>query len=236
MKLGSGVVLLLLVLAGGLMAQPKIEIPFNKFEFGMAPQNSTLVHYFWFKNPGTDTLRVTDIVTGCDCTTMPLSQKWIAPGDSLHVALFWQTELKNGNAGRYPYIYTNAGQDPARITLTALVLPSLDSIRPVSIKPYKMELSKLPTMSVDSIGFVLTNQLATNVALKIITPPVEECDVYIPDSIPAGSQSRGYVKIKPEYRDLQFERSFTMMVTAAKEPTVRITIPIHRKVFGEPGQ
>jgi hypothetical protein len=233
MKIGLTVILLLLLVTVGLIAQPKIVIPYNTIDFGMTPQNCTLVHYFWFKNPGTDTLRLTDIVTGCDCTTMPLTQKWIAPGDSLRVALYWQTQLKNGNTGRYPYVYTNAGKDPARISLTALVLPALDSVRPVGIKPYKIELSKLPSMSVDSIGFVLTNRLTTKVALRIISPSIEECELLIPDTLQAGAQARGYVKVKPEYRDLQFERSFTILLSAAKEADVRMTIPIHRKVYGE---
>lgn len=233
MKIGFGSLLLALVLWVGLAAQPKIEIPSNKFEFGISPQNATLVHYFWFKNPGTDTLRITDIVTGCDCTTMPLPQKWIAPGDSMKVDVFWKTELKNGNTGRYPYVFTNAGKDPARMSMTALVLPGMDSIRPVNIKPYKIELSKLPTMSIDSMAFVMTNVLTSPATLKIITPPLAECDIYIPDSIPAGAQAIGYARIKAEFRDLQFERSFTMLVTAPKEADVRYTIPVRRKVYGK---
>ncbi|HVP06541.1 MAG TPA: DUF1573 domain-containing protein [Candidatus Acidoferrum sp.] len=234
MMIRFGTFLIIVLTAAGLAAQPKIDIPGNKFDFGMAPQGAVLVQYFWFRNPGTDTLHINRIVTGCDCATMPLTQQYIAPGDSMNVGLFWQTERKIGNTGRYPYIYTDASKDAARIFLTAQVLPSLDSARPVSFKPYKMELTKLPTMQVDSVAFLVTNHSTFPAVLKVITPPVEQCEVSIPDSLPSGSQGMGYVKVKPAYKDKEFENSFTVLVSSsAKDPTYRFTIPIRRKTYGK---
>ncbi|MEW6051381.1 MAG: DUF1573 domain-containing protein [Candidatus Zixiibacteriota bacterium] len=224
--------LLLLVGVFSGFGQPKLEIPSNKFDFGISPQNASLVQFFWFKSIGTDTVRITKLTTGCDCATMPLPQNWLAPGDSMHVGLFWHSERKVGNSGRYPYIFTNASPDPYRIYLTALVISGMDSAHPVSVKPYKVELSKLPTMSLDTTAITFTNHSKDSFALSVISSPIAECEIELPQALGGNRSSNCVVRVKPEYRDQEFERSFTVLFEGPGELRYRYTVPVRRKIYG----
>ncbi len=221
---------LAVVLCGNTLSQPALEIPNNQFEFGLVLQKSTATHYFWFKSIGTDTLRILKIKTGCSCATMPLKQDWIAPGDSLLVGMFWDTQRRSGKIGRYPKVFTNAGPDPYQITLTGNAQTILcGKSSPISIIPFKWELSRVHERSIDSVAFVLHNNRENDLALEVLSFPVNECEVFLPDTLKAQSDNYGYVKVRSEYSDSEFVRSITFRLND-KDKTI-YTIPIRRKVY-----
>ena len=218
--------------AGSAFGEPKLAIPSNRFEFGSVPQNSTVTHFFWFKSIGTDTVRIREIKTGCDCTTIPLEQKWIAPGDSLKVGVYWDTERKVGNSGRYPYIYVDGQEEAERLFLTADVVLFPDSARPLSIKPYKAELSRMAGLSIDSVALKVTNHSDKAVALTLVSGPMQEYQVRTPDSLMPKSTGTIVIHVSPEFREKEFSRSLTMAFDGGV-PNVhgRLTIPIRRKII-----
>lgn len=217
------------VLSGEASAGPELLIEPSEFEFGLAPQKSTISHSFWFKSIGDDTIVINEIKTGCACATMPLPSDRLAPGDSMLVSFFWELRLRTGAAGKYPYIFTNAGPDPYRVNLTALAMPRPDSARPVSFRPHKLELSKLASRSIDSITFTVTNHSSGALAIKLVSREIEECQVTMPKSLPAGSSRGGSIVIKPGYREAEFKRSLTFELSDAAK--TRITVPIRRKIY-----
>jgi len=224
-------VIVFLGVAGNLLGQPRFEIASNRFSFGMVPQNATVANYFWFKSTGLDTVRIGEIKTGCDCAHMPLPNDWIAPGDSMLVGFFWETEHKIGSTGRYPYIYWSAHEDPARLFLTADISLAPDSSRPLSLKPFKAELSKLGTRSIDSVGITFTNHLASPIVLKVVSVLTGEYNFVYPDTIPADGSAKGYVKLNPAYSDKEFTGSVTFEYAASAVENKRFTIPIRRKMY-----
>jgi len=46
------------------IAEPKLYIPEQRWDFGHVPQNSVLSHDYWIKNTGTDTLRIIRVKPG----------------------------------------------------------------------------------------------------------------------------------------------------------------------------
>lgn len=223
---------MLSLIAGSALTQPKLAIPSNRFEFGSVPQNSTVTQYFWFKSIGTDTVRIREIKTGCDCTTIPLEQDWLAPGDSLRVGVYWDTERKVGNSGRYPYIYVDGQHEAERLFLTADVVLFPDSARPISIKPYKAELSRMAGFSIDSVVLKLTNHSDRAVALTVVSPPMPEYQVRKPDSLMPNSAGTIVIHVSPEFREKEFSRSLTVAFDGGVPNILgRLTIPIRRKVI-----
>lgn len=223
--------LVLVMLAVGVLAQPRFEITGNRFSFGMVPQSSTVANYFWFKSTGLDTVRITEIKTGCSCAHIPLPKDWIAPGDSMLVGFFWETEHRIGSTGKYPYITWSEHEEPARLFLTADVAAEPDSSRPLSIKPYKAELSRLGTKSIDSVGINFTNHQATPIVMKVVSVLTDEYKVVYPDTIPANGSATGYIKINPAYADKEFKGSVTFEYAASEVENKRFTIPIRRKMY-----
>jgi hypothetical protein len=210
-------------------SQPRLEIVDDYFNFGYTPQNSTLVYRFWFKSVGTDTVVINDIKTGCSCAVMPLEKDRIAPGDSMRVGFFWDIKKNLGPTGRTVRVFTNAAQDPLRLHLDAEVQLSLDSARPVSVKPFRCELAKSSRAVIDSMSFTLTNHTNQDLSVALVSPFPDECELVLPDSIKALSSDNGYVKVKPEFADIEFETSMTLLFS--DQQANRLTVPIRRKFY-----
>ncbi len=210
-------------------SQPRLEIVDTDFDFGYTPQHTTLVHRFWFKSAGTDTVVINDIKTGCACAVMPLEKDRIPPGDSMRVGIFWDIKNNLGPTGRTVRVFTNAGQDPLRLHLDALVHLYPDSARPVSVKPYRSELAKSSQAVIDSVIFTLTNHANQDLSVALVSSFSDECEIVLPDSIKALSSDNGYVKVKPEFADTEFETSITLLFS--DQQASRLTVPIRRKFY-----
>lgn len=46
------------------MAQPKMFLAEDSFDFGFAPQNSKISHTFWIKSVGDDSLKILNVKPG----------------------------------------------------------------------------------------------------------------------------------------------------------------------------
>ena len=53
-----------LLLSSMVLAQPKMYIPSESFDFGYTPQNCKVSHVFWIKSVGSDSLKIIDIKPG----------------------------------------------------------------------------------------------------------------------------------------------------------------------------
>ena len=62
--LAMTIVLVAVLLAAGLQAAPRMELPVSEFDFGYAPQHSKISHTFWIHNTGDDTLKILKVVPG----------------------------------------------------------------------------------------------------------------------------------------------------------------------------
>ena len=219
----------LLVVVGSGLCQPALEIPESTFEFGAVPQNSTVFHYFWFKSTGTDTLKINHIKTGCTCVLMPLERDWIAPGDSMKVGIYWNIKRRVGKIGRYPYIFTNAMEEPYRVYLKGGISLKPNEARPVSIQPFKLELSKLQDKSIDSLSFILHNHSDKDLHHNLLSDSLEECELVLPEILLANSDNTGYIKVNKDYLNTEFKRSITLQLSDDRNTI--ITIPVRRKFY-----
>jgi len=224
------VVVLVLTAGARSHSQPRLVATAPEFDFGYTPQNVKLVHHFWFKSAGTDTLRINDIKTGCACALMPLERDWLAPGDSMKVSIHWNIKRNLGRIDRYPRVFTNAGPDPVRLHLKGTVIPYPDSARPVSPKPFRFLLARSSLKDIDSLSFTLTNHSSQDLAVSLASVPPEEVELVLPVSVRALASSTGYVKLKPEFADSEFQTSITLLMS--DQGHTHITIPIGRKFYG----
>ncbi len=220
---------LVLLVASSAAAQPKLEIPSNRFDFGLMPDQSTVKHTFWFKSVGTDTVRIKKIKTTCQCTTIPLVKDWLAPGDSMPVSVFWNLGRRIGNAGQYPRVFIEGDEEPLSMSLIGQVVGALDEGRPVAIKPFKGEFAMTVVKSIDSIGFVLTNHSKEDLEVTVVSFPMDECLVSFPEHIPAGAQASAYVKLKAKSSDSEFMSSITLEFEGQIKS--RLTIPLRHKIY-----
>ena len=224
-------VLLICFCSYSLFAEPKLEITDQRFDFGSVPTNSIIYKHFWFKSTGTDTLIITNIKTGCACALMETVKDTLPPGDSIKVGIEWKIGNRIFSIGRYPYIYTNASEDPYRIYLTGEAFKTLDKLQPVSLSPYKFELPRYKDNSIDELKFTLTNNSENTVHYRIITELPKECEISLPEKIEPNSKGVGTIKVKKEYADKEFTSSIT--IVSLDNTKTKITIPIRRTIFSK---
>ncbi|RKX30034.1 MAG: hypothetical protein DRP47_00235 [Candidatus Zixiibacteriota bacterium] len=224
------VILIVLVLTSmSAWANGSLEISTGQHNFGLIPQNSILVHTFWIKAVGTDTVRIDAIKTGCSCAISKMERDWLAPGDSLAIEIEWDVSKYRNSIYRSIRIFYNNIKKPLRKGLKGTVIQTLDSARPVSISPYRFELASSALKEIDSIQFTLTNHSSGDQKIQNISKEPVQCKLVLPSIIPAGSSATGYVRIYPEYKDKEFHTSVTLAI--GDQQQTNLTIPIRRKIY-----
>lgn len=231
MKLLRIIILLLLtqtVFAAN--GKQKLVVSPDNFNFGVALKDTEMSANVWLKSVGSDTVEITKIETGCECTTIPLETNIIAPGDSVEISINWSTVGTYGSVKRHPRFYYKGSTDPARLELKASVVLMHDSTTmPVSIWPFKFEMANFSLMRVDSLEFKMINTTDKKAIPSLVTKLPAQCILEIPSEIPPFGQAWGFVKLKPEFLDKEFQSSFTLGFS--NEPKFFITVPIRRKNY-----
>jgi hypothetical protein len=223
----------LLLLGAAALAQPALEISQPEFDFGAVVSRTTVYHTSWFKSVGDDTLEIVDIKVGCDCAALPLPTRTLPPGDSMQVRFEWTTERSNGLDRRFPRIFTNASPDPVRMQFYANCVLQPDSVRPVTINPYRFEFTKLGSISRDSTSFVMTNLSTKDFAVHLITPLTGRLEIVYPDSLAAGAKASGHVRVKSEFADHEFEETVTFQFDHPNREPARFSIPVRQRFLSQ---
>ncbi len=200
-----------------------------KFDFGIVPTSSLLSHQFWLKSTGTDTVKITEIKTGCSCVVSDLHTEDIPPGDSLLLRFTWDTKRTRGSVYRSPRIFYDSLADPVILEMSAVTYDYPDSARPVSAKPYRFEFGRTSRADIDSIGFVLTNWSDQELSVTLISAPGDSVMIELPPTIPANGSVSGYARLNPAYRDREFDVSATLAFD--DNHSTHLTIPIRRKFY-----
>lgn len=217
---------------GSVLADPAMITNPHEFDFGWVPRQSSVMAEFWVKSTGNDTLRIVQVITSCDCASVSIDSTAVAPGDSALARYYWNTDTKQGFKDQYATFYTNTmAERPERMILKGVTVRVPDSLRPISIKPFSLELSKLGKVAIDSIEFVIANSGDQDLTLEQVSYPIRECEMVIPDTVKSHSSSYGYIKLLPEYESQEFIRSVTLKISGPSNYERRVTIPIRRKIL-----
>lgn len=221
--------LMLLLVGPGVWSDPVLEVTANEHNFGLLPKNSVLIHTFRLQSTGEDTVRIDEIKTGCACAVTKMDQDWIAPGDSLDMEIEWDISKFRSAIYRSIRIFYNGLPGPTRVALKGQIAVNPDSLRPISLSPFRFELASTRLKDIDSIAFVATNHSNKDLKLRNISRELEGCLLVMPGTVPANSTATGYILLKPEYDSLEFETSVTIAVDDFNQ--TNFTIPIRRKFY-----
>jgi len=106
-------------------AAPKIFSNEQTFDFKDIKRNEILKHDFYIKNVGSQTLKIKDVKSSCECTVVQPVKKNIEPGDSVKVTAEFSTADKIGIQRHHIYILSNDPRNPEyRLTLLGNVVLS----------------------------------------------------------------------------------------------------------------
>ena len=119
-------ILIMLFTAISMVAQkasPQIFSNEQTFDFNDIKRDEILKHDFYVKNIGTQTLKIKDVKSSCECTVVQPVKKNIEPGDSVKVTAEFSTVDKIGPQRHHIYILSNDPKNPEyRLTLLGNVV------------------------------------------------------------------------------------------------------------------
>ncbi|MEQ9219011.1 MAG: DUF1573 domain-containing protein [Cyclobacteriaceae bacterium] len=101
---------------------PKISFAKSKYDFGEVNQGEKVQYDFLYVNTGSGHLVISDVKTTCGCTAPNWSREALAPGDTATLKVVFSSVGKRGMQNKVITVYSNAVNNPERVTLTGNVL------------------------------------------------------------------------------------------------------------------
>jgi len=102
---------------------PKIVFEKPNFDMGTIVQGTKVDHSYTFRNDGGSVLVLTDVRSSCGCT---VSKDWpknpIAPGESGHIAVTYDSEGRSGRQDRTITVVANTTPPSTVLTLSGEVV------------------------------------------------------------------------------------------------------------------
>ena len=201
----------------------------KEFDFGYAPQSSSISHAFWIYSVGDDTLKILKVTPGCGCTKAPIEKTVLPVGDSTKLEVIFDTRHYAWQVKKTPRIETNIGKPDQIVTIVTNVLIRSDTTFPIIIKPYKLDLSQFGQKARDHMNFSIKNVSDKTLKPRLISDTGPVADVELPDSIEPGESASGRISLTEEGLSKEFERSFTIELDDGAQ--TRFTVPVKRSII-----
>jgi hypothetical protein len=118
----------------------KLDMSERIFDFGLVPQESRVVHNFMLKNVGDAEVNITEIKSNCGCTTAPVDENKIAPGDSTVMEVTFKSGRRTGKQEKFVNVTTD--MEPRglfRIVIQAWVETPTQRTPPLTSEPRTIE-------------------------------------------------------------------------------------------------
>ncbi len=218
--------MLMMFLAGGAWAAPRLTLPETVFNFGYCPQNSVVSHKFWLVSTGDQPIKILQVLPGCSCTKAPLEKDELGIGDSTQLEIIYSTKTSLDRVSKSPSIQTNEGPPDKRLQIVATIVAHPDSTFPLVIQPYKLDLSQKTENTIDKIEFGIRNVSDKELKVDFISGAPDYFQVELPKTIKPGELAKGRLVLHKQVLNQAFEKSFT--IQAGDDAGTRFTIPVKR--------
>ena len=209
-------------------AGPVLTISKDEFDFGYIPQSSKVSHVFWLSNTGDQDLKIAKVNPGCGCTRAPLDQNVIPPGDSTRLEIIFSSKLYFNRVVKRPVIEIEGLPEPGYVTISSYVVPRTDSLVPLRLEPFKLDISQYGETVRDRAAFAITNVSDKQLNVRLVAGADEFGALTLPDKIEPGQTVQAELVLKPDMLDSDLEKSFTFEVN--DDSGSRYTVPVRRKL------
>jgi len=115
-----------------------------------------------------------------------------------------------------------------RVEIISDILTNPDSTYPVTIKPYKFNISQFGEKERKKMNFKITNVSEEDIEIRLVDMPVGMFKLTLPRKIKSGKTEEGKIEIVDEYVPQEFKKSITIELT--DKATTRFTIPVERTI------
>ena len=214
---------------GSGIAKPKLDIPETGFDFGFIFQNSIVSHKYLLRSVGDERVEITSVKPGCGCTKAPVGKNILEPGDSTWIELVFDSKHFQGSLTKGAFIYSSDTTGRHQIIFSGYIINNAQNTQPVSITPYKLDISQLSSKPRTEMEFTLKNGSNQDLTLTLVDFPEDYVTIDFPEKLAGGQSATGKIRLTDTALKEEFEKSFTF---EANDPQhSRFTVPIKRTVF-----
>ncbi|MBI5265837.1 MAG: DUF1573 domain-containing protein [candidate division Zixibacteria bacterium] len=209
------------------VAGPAVKIPNDTFNVGKVIQNATTTHSFWIKSVGDDTLRIIEVVPGCGCTQMPLTDSVLAPGDSTRLDIIFSTKSFVGNVQKHPYLQVNTPAERVGVTIQSEILVQPETATPLIVQPWRVDVSQFTVQPRRRSVFQIVNKSDRELELRVADTAFKSFSVQLPTRIAPSATAQGVVIVNKDRIKTAFKESFTFRVRGGGTSDF-YTVPVER--------
>jgi Protein of unknown function (DUF1573) len=200
----------------------------TEFNFGQMWSNSFASHTFWIYASGSDTIVIDTVISGCGCTTIPLSKTVLAPGDSVAFEVLFDSKDLIGSVAKKPGFRLKSDSALYSFKFYASALTKEVQFFPLAIMPRVLAPREEAARSGREFPFQIHNGSDEDISISIVDFPAELFRFELPDSIPAEGTITGHFSLLPGYPDNKdIHKSVTFEVNQSE--LYRLTAPILMK-------
>ena len=147
-------ILLLGLLPGVLLAQPKLDVAGGtKLDFGDIYTSSPMKHLVTLKNAGSDTLIISNVSATCGCTGTLITNDHLGPNDTGTLEITFNPKSFKGKIEKGVTFRTNdTSQSNVRITFTGNIVKTLEFEPEYLFIKASVDSSKTDTLTISNEG------------------------------------------------------------------------------------
>ncbi|MCP4566419.1 MAG: DUF1573 domain-containing protein [FCB group bacterium] len=194
--------------------------------YGFIPKDAWVSHHYFLYNPHDDTVTITKMISGCECTHIPRGPVVIPPQQTYLLKSQFDTRTYSGELNRDIHIVTDYEPSPEMdlyfISLTASAPRSL-SISPSSTMFIKGKKSQ---------SFIIKNKSTKTTNVTVLTD--NDSTLSVSDvNFKIKGQDEHELIVKPHWEDIEKGQHYSCVVLeiTRKEEIFRIAIPIKIVLF-----
>lgn len=194
--------------------------------FGYIPRDSYVTHHYAMTNTHEDTVTITDIVPGCDCTFPPRTPIVVPPGETRLVKIGFDTKTYTGETNRDIHIVTDYAENPKMDLYFASM---------VAYQPRTVRIEPPSTVFIagkEKQAFTISNLLDNDVTVRLIVDNDSTMNVSDTEFTLDGKESHEFT-IMPDWEKLLYGPQYNSVVAEFERgPEVfRVTIPVKTNKF-----
>lgn len=203
---------------------PKINIANAVYGFGEVLEGEQVKHDFVINNQGGASLKISNIVSDCGCTTTDFKAQTLKPGESAAVSATFDTTGFKGSKRKRIRIYTNDPKNP----VASLIFEGR-VFRDVEIDPPRIYFGKIKRGHAPEKTIKLIVEAKEKVKIIEIQSRSEFVTV---DPVSTAEEDQSYVvKLSDKIPFGIFRSHLTVRTTSSKSPI--INVPVFARVQGD---
>ncbi|UCC45273.1 MAG: DUF1573 domain-containing protein [Candidatus Zixiibacteriota bacterium] len=227
MKFRIFYITIIMALTGQVPAQTRLVLHNPEIDFGRVPAASIVGSTIACSGPGSDTLSITGIKTGCGCIAAYPESTVISPGDTVEIRFFWDTRTDSGILSQTAYIFTDAGPDPHRVSFTANVAPVTDSAGMISCYPSQTVTLPEPPGTGSTRGTVRVKNVSGEViTVRLVSGASESLAIEYPETLEAEASGQFNFRLAAGSWRSAYASSATFELESGGGLVQRITFPV----------